>query len=167
RPARLAETADEHVVGGVEVEDLDVVSGAPDLLEHGGIGVEEGALADVDAERDPRDLLLGVLAELDELRGEDDGKIVDAVEPEVLEDADRRALARAREPGDDHDVQARVPHERRPPARPAARVRSPPAPPSMAASPAGGAPGRTAVAFRRRAISSSSRAANSRAVWRP
>src|SRR6185369_4582115 len=120
----------------------DVVARAADVLEHRRVVGEELPLAEIDAERDAADLLLGVLAELDELRRQHDGQIVDAVEPQVLEDADRRALSRSGEPGDDDDVEQRVPHD----------VRSRSVGTAMP---------------RRRAISSSSRAANSRAVWRP
>jgi hypothetical protein len=106
RAARLAEAAHEHVVAGVEEEHLDAMAGGAQLVEGARIVAEELALADVHAERDAIDRLARARAQLQEARHEHDGQIVDAVEAEVLEDVDRGALARARQPADDDDLQA-------------------------------------------------------------
>ena len=67
-----------------------------------------------------RDLLARALPQLDEARDQRDRQVVDAVEAEVLEDVERRALARAREPGDDDGVE---------PLRSSRRARHAPRPP--------------------------------------
>jgi hypothetical protein len=104
-PARLAEAAYQHLVGGLEEDDLDVVAGAPDLVEDPRIVGQEAALAEIDAERHAIDGLARVLAKLEEALDEDDGKVVDAVKAEILEDVDGGALSRAREAAHDHDLE--------------------------------------------------------------
>ena len=54
---------------------------------------EETALSEIDPEREARNLLPVSLAELDELRDQNDGKIVNTEKPVVLQDADDVALA--------------------------------------------------------------------------
>ena len=102
--ARLGVAAHERVVRGVEEEDLDVVPLLPDLLDDARRVREEAALARVDDERDARDLARGVAGELEQLLEEEDGEVVDAVEPGVLERAQGGRLPRAGHAGEDDDL---------------------------------------------------------------
>ena len=102
--ARLGVAADERVVRGVEEEDLDVVPLLPHLLDDARRVGEEPPLARVDHERDARDLAGGVPGQLEELLEEEDGEVVDAVEPGVLERAQRGRLPRPGHAGEDDDL---------------------------------------------------------------
>src|SRR5579871_1310157 len=109
RAPGLAEAAHEHVVVGLEVEDLDDGARRAQLGEHAGEVEQEPPRAHVDAQRDAPDLLARALPQLEEARHQRHRQIVDAVEAEVLEHVQRGALARARHPRDHEHVQ-RAPH---------------------------------------------------------
>ncbi|MFN8644503.1 MAG: hypothetical protein U0802_23640 [Candidatus Binatia bacterium] len=82
-PARLIESAHEHVVAGVEEQDVDAMAGGAQLVEGARVVAEELPLADVDAERDAVDALARAGAQLEEARHENDRQVVDAVEAEA------------------------------------------------------------------------------------
>src|SRR5438128_6818388 len=105
RPARLAEAAHEHVVARLEVEHLERDAAHAQLLEDAREFVEEVPLAHVEAERHAPHLLARALPHLDEAGDERHRQVVDAVEAQVLEHLDGGALARAGEPGHDHEVE--------------------------------------------------------------
>src|SRR5262245_16975558 len=107
RAARLAETPHEHVVARLEIDDLEMHAARPQLLEDPRHLVQEAPLADVDAERDAPDVLPRALPQLEEARQQRHRQVVDAVEAEILEDAQRGALAGAGEAADDHRAQTR------------------------------------------------------------
>src|SRR5436309_7116134 len=118
RPPRLTEAADKDAVARLQVEDLERDAARPELLEDAWELVREMPLAHVEAERHPPHLLARALPHLDEARDERDGQVVDAVEAEILEHLDGRALARAGETGDDDEperlLHAGSPARRRP-----------------------------------------------------
>src|SRR6185369_8460750 len=90
RAPRLAEPPHEHVVARFEVHHLEADAGPADLVERVAEAAQEEPLARVDAERDAMDFFARALPQLDEAREERDGQVVDAVEPQVLEHAQRR-----------------------------------------------------------------------------
>src|SRR5438552_285055 len=105
RAARLAEAAHEHVVARLEVEHLERDAARAQPLEDAREFVEEVPLAHVEAERHAPHLLARALPHLDEAGDERHRQVVDAVEAQVLEHLDGGALARAGEPGHDHEVE--------------------------------------------------------------
>ncbi len=135
--AGLAEAAHERLVGGIEEDELDLVTALDELLDDLADAFEERPGSDVDPEAHAADRgrhlvvvdaalragLLPALEEIEETGEERWGEVVDAEEAEVLEDVERRAAPRAAHSGDDHDVE-RVIH-RAPRLRGAARRRAP------------------------------------------
>src|SRR5215475_12065745 len=108
RAPRLAEAAHQHVVAGVEEQDLEAVAGVAQLVEHARIVGEELALAQIDAEADAADALERARTELEHARHQDDGQIVDAVEAEIFEDVYRSAPSGPGKAGDDDDFEGGV-----------------------------------------------------------
>ena len=102
RPPGFAEALDQGFVRGVEEDQLqgDLL---PEGLQDLGKGAEEAVLADVDDQGDPVDLDLLLPPEVDEDRDHLDREVVDAVEPQVLEEMADDGLPRARQPGDDQE----------------------------------------------------------------
>jgi hypothetical protein len=93
RAPGLAEAAHEHVVARLEVDHLELHAGPAQLVEHSRDVLQKAPLAHVDAERDATDVLPRALPQLEEARQECRGQVVDAVEAQVLQDLQRRALA--------------------------------------------------------------------------
>jgi len=108
---RLAEAAHEHVVAGLQVQDLELHAALSQLAAHARELGQQPTLARVDAERDARHLLARALPELDEARDQRHGQVVDAVEAEVFEPADGGALAGPGEPRH-HDHPQAPAHDR-------------------------------------------------------
>src|SRR5262245_40061801 len=92
-PSGLAEAAQEHFVVGIEKQNVDAMASGAQLSENVRPRLEETTLSEIDPEREARNLFPVPLAELDKLRDQNDGEIVDAEKPAVLEDADDVALA--------------------------------------------------------------------------
>ena len=92
-PSTLAETADENRVAGIQEDHTDpmAVSAEPDqdIVQ----GVQEAPFPRVDHQRDAVDALLGLGAQLCDLRNQGGRQVVDAAEPQVLKGPARRALA--------------------------------------------------------------------------
>ena len=94
RPPRLAEPANENTVGGIQEQHLDLMTVRAHLIDHREHVLEELAFPEIDPEGDAGDPLPEALTELEKLRHQDRGQVVDAVEAEIFEDADRRGLSR-------------------------------------------------------------------------
>ena len=62
--------------------------------------------AQVDAQRDADDFFVVALAELDKLRNQESGQIVNAKKTVVFEGANGKTLTGAGEPRDDEDIQS-------------------------------------------------------------
>jgi hypothetical protein len=101
--SRLVVAADERFVARLDVQHLDGVAAGTERRDRVEEMLQVFALADVDAERDTVDLLLGAGDEVGEDRDQRRRQIVDAVEPHVLEALDRIALAGAADAGDDDE----------------------------------------------------------------
>src|SRR5919201_1044713 len=99
---RLTVPVQEHVVGGIEEEQVRVPAGGVERIELL-LGVrKEQPASRVD---DERDLVLATLAgDVDRRRHERGRKVVEGVVAEVLEDLDRLRFTRAGESCDDNEV---------------------------------------------------------------
>src|SRR5262245_4536969 len=106
RTPGLAEAPHQHVVTGLEIDDLRLRTCRAQLVEDVREVAQETALPDVNPERHTADILARALPQLDESRQQRDREIVDAVEAQVLEDLQRRALTRPRQTRDDDGAEA-------------------------------------------------------------
>src|SRR5262249_42459406 len=106
RTPGLAEATYQHVVAGLEIDDLRLRTCRAQLVQDVREVAQEAALAAVDPDRHPADVLARALPQLDEPRQQRDREVVDAVEAQVLEDLQRRALARPRQTRDDDGAES-------------------------------------------------------------
>src|SRR5438270_1448047 len=110
-PPGFRETPDEHVVGAVEEDHLELVAFAPHLLDGARRRVQEAPLPRVDHDGETLHLVAGAVTDqLQQLGQEHDGEVVDAEEPEVLERLGRGGFPSPGKPGHQHDaVRVRAP----------------------------------------------------------
>jgi hypothetical protein len=86
------------------------MSGPAELSEYVRPRLEKVPFSEINAESDALDSLAIALTEFDKLRDENNGKIVNAEKPIILQHAYHVALSRTREPGNDDDIEP-VKHE--------------------------------------------------------
>ncbi len=103
RPPRLAIAPDQHLVGGVDEEHLDLVAPLPERGERLVGAFQERAGADVHPEPNPLDLARP-RRQLHQIQRERRREVVDAVEAEILEYMERGRATGPAHSGDDDDV---------------------------------------------------------------
>ena len=101
--ARLGIALEQHLLGGVQVQDLAIDAAAPQLGDQGGNGFDfVGSIARIQTHGGPR---IGVAHAADRVRNEGleqcGGNVVDTVEVDVFQHVQGNALAGAGQPAHD------------------------------------------------------------------
>ena len=109
RPAGLAEAADQDVVRRFQIDQVHVDPLRREKAHGRRQFLEKLPLPDVDAQRRLRDLVRGLPAEVRKRRQQHHRKVVDAIEPRVLQDPDGVALPSPRHPAHDDDPHVNSP----------------------------------------------------------
>jgi hypothetical protein len=105
RAARLVESAQKNLIGGIKKKNLHPVSCRTHLGQDLRPGLKEVASPEIDPERDPLDPFLIALAQINKFGDQKDREVINAEETVILEGPNGDALSRTRKSGDDDDVQ--------------------------------------------------------------